>query len=92
MTLRQPKQIITSIFKKYAKRQDNVVYADKLFIINTVVNTLFKNRDSKNFNKDLVEYGEIINRFLNNEVDIFWEGDTIMVKELDPLDKQTSGE
>ena len=47
---------------------------------------------SKNFNKDLVEYGEIINRFLNNEVDIFWEGDTIMVKELDPLDKQTSGE
>lgn len=92
MTLKQPKQIITSIFKKYAKIQDNVVYADKLFVINTVVNTLFKNRNNKNFNKELVEYGEIINRYLNNEVDIFWEGDTIMVKEFDPLDRQTSGE
>lgn len=91
MTLKDPKQIITSIFKKYAKVEDNTIYAEKLFIINTIVNSLFKESDKKSFSKKLIEYGEIINRYLKNEIDIYWHGDTIMVKELNPVDRETNG-
>jgi len=91
MILKDPKQIITSIFKKYAKVEDNTIYAEKLFIINTVVNSLFREADNKNFSKKLVEYGEIINRYLKNEIDIYWRGDTIMVKELNRIDRETNG-
>ena len=91
MTAKQPKQIITSIFKKYTKVDGNTVYADKLFIINTIINYLFREENKKNINKDLVYYGEIINRYLNNEVDIYWKSGKIMVKELGQANGETSG-
>lgn len=91
MILKDPKQIITSLFKKYAKVEDNTIYAEKLFIINSVINSLFRESDNKNFNKKLVEYGEIINRYLKNEIDIYWSGDTIMVKELNSVDGKANG-
>ena len=31
----------------------------------------------------LVQYGELINRFLKDEVDIYWQDDILMVKEID---------
>ena len=91
MTLKQPKQIITSIFNKYVKKQDNVVYAEKLFIINTIINYLFSQGDPKTTSKKLLEYGEIINRYLNNEVDIYWQDGTIMVKELKSANDRADG-
>lgn len=91
MTAREPKQIITSIFKKYVKIEDNTIYADKLFMINSVISHLFKNKYDKGFSKTLVEHGEIINRYLNNEVDIYWEDGRIMVKELNSVNDETDG-
>lgn len=91
MTLKQPKQIITSIFNKYVKKQDNIVFANKLFIINSIINNLFKNKQNKTFNQDLIEYGEIINRYLENQIDIFWKDGRIMIKELDQVDRKFNG-
>lgn len=91
--LKEPKKIIRDLFLKYATIEENVVHADKLFIINTVINYVFKNNDYRTIDKKLLlEYGELLNRYLKNEVDIYWQGDTIMVKELDSVGEQTSGD
>lgn len=92
MTLKQPKQIINGLFSKYAILEDNVVYAEKLFIINTVINYVFKERDRDITSKRLLKYGEIITRYLNNEIDIYWKDDKLFVKELMQGERSTSGE
>ena len=69
MQLVEPKKIIRNLYKKYAIIEGNLVMADKLFIINTVINYIFKDGDPKNIStKHLAEYGEIISRYLKNEV------------------------
>jgi len=89
----EPKKIIRNLYKKYAIIEGNLVMADKLFVINTVINYIFKDGDYKNIkNKDLAEYGEIISRYLKNEVDIYWEDDRLLVEELDERGKQINGE
>lgn len=93
MQLVEPKKIIRNLYKKYAIIEGNLVMADKLFIINTVINYIFKDGDYKSIkNKDLAEYGEIISRYLKNEVDIYWEDDRLLVEELDERGKQINGE
>jgi hypothetical protein len=92
MTIKQPKQIVNSIYKKYAIIEENVIYADKLFIINTVINYIFRDNDRRAMSKKLLEYGEIITRYLNNDVDIYWEDDKLLVKELVEGERSTSGE
>lgn len=92
MILKQPKQIISSLFRKYAILEDNVIYAQKLFIINTVVNYVFSETDTAVLSKRLIKYGEIITRYLNNEVDIYWKDDKLFVKELLEGEQSTSGE
>ena len=82
MNLKSPKQIIRNLFHKHSERLDNVIYADKLFIINTIVNYLFKDKDYSSLNKaKIAEHGELINRYLENEVDIYWEDGILMVAE-----------
>jgi len=89
----EPKKIIRNLYKKYAIIEGNLVVANKLFVINTVINYIFKDGDYKNINtKHLAEYGEIINRYLKNEVDIYWEDDRLLVEELDERGKQINGE
>ena len=84
MNLKSPKQIIRSLFQKHSEKLDNVVYADKLFIINTIVNYLFKDKDYRTLDKTkIVEYGELINQYLADEVDIYWKDGTLMVVEKD---------
>ena len=84
MTLKDPKKIIRNLFDKHAEKIDNVIYADKLFMINSIIYYLFKDKDYTKIDKQkLIEYGELISRFLKEEVDIFWENGTLMVRELD---------
>lgn len=88
-----PKRIIRNLYKRYAIIDNNLVDAHKLFIINTVINYLFKDKDYRSIStKQLAEYGELINRFLKNEIDIYWKDDKLLVKELGPVGEQTSGE
>jgi hypothetical protein len=82
MTLKDPKKIIRNLFDKHATKMDNVVYAEKLFIINTIVNYLFRDKHYTEIDKkELMEYGEVINKFLKNEVDIFWKDGKLMVQD-----------
>jgi hypothetical protein len=92
MTVKHPKQIISSLFKKYAILEENVIFADKLFVINTVINFIFKENNNRVTSKRLLEYGELITRYLNNEVDIYWQDDKLMVKELSGVGESTDGE
>lgn len=89
----EPKKIIRNLYKKYAIIEGNLVMADKLFIINTVINYIFKDGDYRSIKtKYLAEYGEIISRYLKNEVDIYWEDDKLLVEELEESGKQINGE
>lgn len=82
MVPREPKNIIRNLFNKYAEKKDNVVYAEKLFLINTIINDLFKDSDKKPPNKnDLIYYGEVIDRYLKNELDIKWRDGKILISE-----------
>jgi hypothetical protein len=89
----EPKKIIRNLYRKYAIIDGNLIDADKLFVINTVINYIFKDKDYRSINtKELAEYGELINRYLKEEVDIYWEDDRLLVEELAPVGEQTSGE
>lgn len=82
MVPREPKTIIRNLFNKYAKTKDNVVYAEKLFLINTIINDMFKDSDKKPPNKsDLMYYGEVIDRYLKNQLDIKWKDGKILISE-----------
>ena len=89
----EPRKIIRNLYKKYAIIEGNLIDAHKLFIINTVINHLFKDGDYRKVKtKELTEYGELISRFLKEEVDIYWEDDKLLVEELEAVGEQTSGE
>jgi hypothetical protein len=89
----EPKKIIRNLYKKYAIVDGNLIDANKLFVINTIINYIFKDKDYKKIDtKQLANYGELINRFLKEEVDIYWKDDKLLVEELDAVGKQTSGE
>ena len=89
----EPKKIIRNLYKKYAIVDGNLVDANKLFIINTIINYIFKDKEYKKVDsKQLADYGELISRFLKEEVDIYWKDDKLLVEELDPVGEQTSGE
>lgn len=91
MVLKDPKKIIRNLFDKHAIKEDNVVHAQKLFIINSIINYLFKDKSYTDIDKvKLIEYGEIINRYLKDEVDIYWEDDKLMVEDVEGK-RRTSG-
>jgi uncharacterized FlgJ-related protein len=81
MTIKDYKQVIINIFKKYIKKQDNVIYAEKLFVISSIVRYLYSDDKKELTPKKIAQYGEVIDRYIKNEVDIFWKDGNIMVKE-----------
>lgn len=84
MTLKDPKKIIRNLFDKHSEKLDNVIYTEKLFVVNTIINYLFKDKHYTQLDKELVvEYGELINRYLKNEVDIYWKDGKLMVDEVE---------
>lgn len=82
MKLKEPKTIIRNLFKKYAIKKDNVVYADKLFVINSIITYLYDEERSDKLNKDeIIYYGELIDKFLKKEIDIQWRGGKLVVSD-----------
>ena len=79
MRLRDPKTIIRNLFNKYAKIDGNVVHAEKMFIINSVIKYLFENDAKKIDKEEIALYGDIIDKYLKNEVDILWEDGKLVV-------------
>jgi hypothetical protein len=80
MTPKDPKTIIRNLFKKYAKIVDNVVYAQKIFVINSIIAYVYRDYDKNSVDKDeLMFYGEAIDKYLKNEVDIIWKNGKIVI-------------
>jgi hypothetical protein len=83
MNVKDPQKIIGGLVQKYAKRENNIIYADKLFVINSIICQLFDGVDYRQVDKKvLAEYGYIIDRYLKNEVDICWKDGKVQVEEL----------
>jgi hypothetical protein len=82
MKFRDPKTIIRNLFNKYAKIEENVVHAEKIFIINSVINYIYRDSDKNKVDKDeLMFFGEAIDRYLKNEVDIRWKNGKLIITE-----------
>lgn len=84
MQIKDSKTIIRNLFHKHIEKEDNIIYADKMFVINTVINFLFRDKSYKEVDQfQVARYGEIIHRYLNSEVDIFWQDGILMVRDLE---------
>lgn len=83
MHVKDPKTIIRNLYYKHVKIEENISYAEKLFIVNTVINYLFKDKTYKELDQfQIARYGELINKYLHDEVDIYWEDGIVMVRDL----------
>lgn len=55
-------------------KKDNIQYAKKAFVINSVVNWVLKKFDDGLYKEKEVEfYVEVINKFINDEINLFWD-------------------
>jgi hypothetical protein len=74
MTLKDPREIMAALRKKYLVRQDNLLDADRLFTINSVIKKLYHDLESEKIDKNtLIEFSSMIERCLKKEVDIYWK-------------------
>lgn len=61
--------------------EDNVLYCDKLFIINGVVNRIYQMLVDNEVGPDeMADYLAYINMFIDDKVDIFWEEGQFVVQ------------
>jgi hypothetical protein len=77
-------QIIKNIIDQYKKKEDNVIIAERLFMAITVVNWAFQQRTKLD---SLQKYINYVHKFLNNEIDLYWQDGTIHYK---PVKKRRS--
>lgn len=92
MKIKDPKTIIRNLFEKSLTKEDNIIFVDKLFIINTIVNYLFKDKSYQEIDQfQIARYGEIIHKYLEGEVDIYWEDGILMVQDLNNGERFAGG-
>ena len=66
-------EVLKNADKDYFKK-GNVQYARKAFIINSVVKWVLKKYDDNLYGEKEVEfYVEVINKFINDEINLFWD-------------------
>lgn len=76
------RDFIKSLIKnrEILKQDDNIYYADKLFIINSVVEWIQSRvRKDSITRSQLRNYASIIQNYLDNKLGLHWEGDDLMV-------------
>jgi hypothetical protein len=73
------KENIHPLLQKYIKREDNLFYCEKLFKAISFLNWIEKN--SKDLNQRIAYKKEIF-RFLDGEIDLYWEKGSIKIKKL----------
>lgn len=78
-TKNNKQQVMKSIIDQYLKHQDNLYDARKLFMAATVVNWVFEQNAKK---ETFEKYMNFVFRYLNDEIDLFWEDGTIHFKAL----------
>jgi hypothetical protein len=70
-------QVLKSIIHQYMVIDENLYDAKKLFVAATVINWVF---DQKTKKETFEKYMNFVFRYLNNEIDLFWEDGTIHFK------------
>ena len=62
-------------------QDDNIYYADKAFVANSIIQWCAKRKISKNIsNAELDKHFHSLHLFLQNKIDIYWNDDIINVK------------
>ncbi len=76
MKIKQPEQIIKSMIEKYSKKQDNIVFIEKLFVANTIIKWIFE-KPAKT--EEILQYLSQVDRYLQGEIDLYWQDGVIKV-------------
>jgi len=84
MKLKRPEEIIKSIYERYSVKQDNIVFLGRLFVAASVVRWAF-NQSSKT--EELLQYLSQIERFLEGEIELYWQDGVIKVGKVKKGDK-----
>lgn len=81
MKLKDRKQVMRDFFRARMTKENNVINANKFFIINSIINYIYDAEEEKERMELLVVYGDLISKYLKNEVDLRWEDGRIVVDE-----------
>lgn len=76
MHLRDPEQIINSLYRKYAVKEDNLIILERLFVAASVIRWSFKNSSRGD---EILQYLMQVEKYLEGEINLYWEGDIIKV-------------
>jgi len=71
------REIIIKVLKNADKdyfKKDNVHYAKKAFVINSVIKWVLKRYDEKLYTEEDVRfYIDVINKFIKDEIKLYWD-------------------
>lgn len=81
MAAAEPEKVINGIIKKYLKWEGNLFLAEKLFVVNSIIQHLLGGGKYKSIDKKiLLEYSILIDQYLKNDIDIRWEDGKLVVE------------
>ena len=76
MHLKNPEQIINSLYHKYCVKEDNLIILEHLFMAASVIRWAFKNSSRGD---EIIQYLMQVEKYLDGEKNLYWEGDIIKV-------------
>lgn len=75
---------IKKLIKDFAVRQDNVFYASRLFVANTVLGWIFNNHKDE---KMIKHYVSLVEKHLIGEIDLYWDDGVVKVRKEKTVEK-----
>ena len=78
------KEFIETLFRdpRCLYQEDNVLYCEKLFIINCIMSRIYTKLERGDMNlDDMRDYLSKINEYLNDEADLLWLDDELVLTE-----------
>jgi len=71
----------------------NVYYAEKIFFVNSLIEWCLERKRNKSIsNEQLKSYVMLLDRFLKDEIDLFWKNDTLYIKRYSEKQENESGD
>jgi hypothetical protein len=83
MRLKSKQEIVRDLFKRYIYTKENIIYGHKLFVISSIINYIYEGDDEKNKYNLMVYYSGLIDRYLKDELDLYWQDGRIQVEEVE---------
>jgi hypothetical protein len=79
MNYKTKEDVISSLLKKYLKKEDNLLLSHKLFIAKSVINWVFENTKNSSLIKLHIDDVE---KYIVGEIDFFWKDGIIIKKKI----------